>query len=266
MAGYRMASQRGILAKEMMMLQNMHGQSQRRGFTLIELLVVISIMSLLIAILLPALAKARKAATDIQCKSNQRGIGQLVAMFVDEHGYLPFGSYNNGRWIVPNMLMGASEKGMGVENWNHTVPDDKCPDIYNSTNYLQGGKTLYQCPGQDAYFPGNDQWATYGTASAYLGGSGWGTGADKVIPAKVYPKNWYKHSENAYLTCSENRYGSIDAGKSYTSKGATTSSRIASVHPNFSANFLFMDGHVKNHVTPVNSPDYDALSFWHTWQ
>jgi len=62
----------------------------RAAFTLIELLVVIAIIALLIGILLPALGNARESAQDLACQSNQRGIGQSMTLYADDHrGILP---------------------------------------------------------------------------------------------------------------------------------------------------------------------------------
>jgi len=62
----------------------------QRGFTLIELLVVISIISLLVALLLPALAASRETAMSLQCKSNLRGIGTAQAIYSqDFKDYIP---------------------------------------------------------------------------------------------------------------------------------------------------------------------------------
>ncbi len=63
----------------------------RRAFTLIELLVVVAIISLLLAILLPALGRARAEARTLKCLSNLRTLGQGVIAYTvsDNEGTLP---------------------------------------------------------------------------------------------------------------------------------------------------------------------------------
>lgn len=56
-----------------------------RGFTLIELLVVIAIIALLLAILMPALGKAKDLAMCAACKGNLKNYTFAVAMYLDDN-------------------------------------------------------------------------------------------------------------------------------------------------------------------------------------
>jgi prepilin-type N-terminal cleavage/methylation domain-containing protein len=76
--------------------------ASRQGFTLVELLVVIGIIAVLIAMLLPALTKARASANAIACQSNLRQVGQYFVMYSSE----------NKDWAMPmNWLKGNYEAG-----------------------------------------------------------------------------------------------------------------------------------------------------------
>jgi prepilin-type N-terminal cleavage/methylation domain-containing protein/prepilin-type processing-associated H-X9-DG protein len=66
-------------------------ERKRRCFTMIELLVVMTIISVLIALLLPTLQSIREMARGAKCKSNLRQIALGLQMYVNDHqGYLPW--------------------------------------------------------------------------------------------------------------------------------------------------------------------------------
>jgi len=69
---------------------------EREGFTLIELLIVISIISLLIAILLPALTQARETASRIKCLTGTRQAAIAVEGYMNDFDeFYPRGSNSN---------------------------------------------------------------------------------------------------------------------------------------------------------------------------
>ncbi len=75
--------------------------SKRRGFTLIELLVVVAIITILLAILLPALARARESTKSLSCASNLRSLAVGVQIYAQENNsFFPQASSRPPTWSV----------------------------------------------------------------------------------------------------------------------------------------------------------------------
>jgi prepilin-type N-terminal cleavage/methylation domain-containing protein len=115
---------RSLSRKVFMMSTN----TSQKAFTLIELLVVISIISLLIAILLPALAKARQSAQQVRCLSSIRQLGLVCGMYVGDFHYWvwpPYDSAINRRWY--DILVDKEYVKGGYKMAPYTFSELRCP-------------------------------------------------------------------------------------------------------------------------------------------
>ena len=66
-------------------------RTNRYGFTLVELLVVITIITIMISLLLPAVQNARESARRTECMSNLRQIGLATIQWEDRFRRFPGG-------------------------------------------------------------------------------------------------------------------------------------------------------------------------------
>ncbi|HEY7091382.1 MAG TPA: type II secretion system protein [Tepidisphaeraceae bacterium] len=140
------------------------------AFTLVELLVVIGIIALLIAVLLPALNKARKAARTTACLSNIR---QLVL------GEIQYVQDNKGKFSPYYDFGGEPPAPFQIE-WMQQVAKpnemDKvrlCPDASDPNDvYMPASTPSGTDPGPNMPGTAKNCWGPYGRAMRYFDNKG----------------------------------------------------------------------------------------------
>src|SRR5437879_3964052 len=98
------------------MISRASGHSPR-GFTLVELLVVIGIIAILIAILLPAMAKSREAARRTACLSNLRQVHTAFFFYAGNYkDQVPLG-YRAGNKQFNSMMYSFTASKIVLFGW-----------------------------------------------------------------------------------------------------------------------------------------------------
>ena len=130
------------------------GLSRRRAgaFSLVELLVVLGAVTILLALLLPALGEARASARFVRCADQMRGYGQSMVLYANDHN----------SYLVPPSSIGSPHR---ADLWSEPVFG---ADLVWEDAARTRHSRLLVCP-SDPF--GGDPDPRYSTRNSYLLGS-----------------------------------------------------------------------------------------------
>jgi prepilin-type N-terminal cleavage/methylation domain-containing protein/prepilin-type processing-associated H-X9-DG protein len=225
-------------------------------FTLVELLIVVAIISILAALILPALSSARGTVKRITCAANMRQIGQGCFMYVNDYnGWMPPVSNTTTHLLHIRDYIKANPEATGGYTTTTALMFKRpaglcfCPSLSNPP---QSSPCWWDGANSSAYYLPCYMYTTSLSTDPKSGGwkiNGW----TRVTANDVNRRLDLIENESAILAdmnFSSATYG-YEPDMCYaakTSTGSLTASQAPGwMHPGKTSNFLFKDGHVSSH-------------------
>jgi prepilin-type processing-associated H-X9-DG protein/prepilin-type N-terminal cleavage/methylation domain-containing protein len=131
---------------------------RRTGFSLVELLVVVSIISVLVGLLLPAVQSARESARSTVCASNARQLGLALQNYVSANGGKLMPLKVDDATRIAGTLAGQYPYPGKTRYWFGETDDNQPSGLQLNADkgtlspFMEGNTAAYQCPnfGADA--------------------------------------------------------------------------------------------------------------------
>ncbi len=137
--------------------------SARRAFTLLELLVVIAVISMLVALLLPAVQSAREAARMVECKNHLKQIGLAWQSHYSAQKFFPTGGWGKAWAGDPDQGYDKRQPGGWAYNTLPFLEERLIHDFGKKSQYggtpdkrdllasaAQSGAPIFLCPSRRA--------------------------------------------------------------------------------------------------------------------
>lgn len=232
------------------------------GFTLIELLVVISIIALLIALLMPVLARARDAARSTMCLSRLHQVSIAVAVYRVDHK----------QWFPASDLRATLNPYPGWGNTNYLFAEQMAPylgmtDSSKYSAYAGNAKNLMECPANN--------WSGYDGVSGitfirkHVNAPGTGRVWNYQAPVTFGYHRWLDYPNNSYnpkrqdprKPSNQLQAGEIIGNSANIGFVSSVISAIQYFHPGNTTNVLLVDGH----ATTFKEGEYANTGITYLW-